>query len=71
MILKLNTYNPKRQLNIINLANYIKIKKDKPDVTEPYLKVLLQGSGDYVWLMPSNNYTDDVDVLSNVVWEVN
>jgi hypothetical protein len=41
MILKLNTYNPKRQLNIINLANYIKIKKDKPDVTEPYLKVLL------------------------------
>jgi hypothetical protein len=41
MILKLNTYNPKRQLNIINLANYIKIKKDKPDVTEPYLKVVL------------------------------
>ncbi|WP_298048198.1 hypothetical protein [uncultured Bacteroides sp.] len=23
---------------------------------------------DYIWLMPSNNFEDNVDVLSNVVW---
>lgn len=23
---------------------------------------------DYIWLMPSNNFEDSVDVLSNVVW---
>lgn len=25
----------------------------------------------YIWLMPSNDFTDEVDVISNVVWHVN
>ena len=25
----------------------------------------------YLWLTESNNFTDDVDILSNVVWNVN
>lgn len=31
---------------------------------QAYLKV----DPDYIWLMPSNNFEDNVDVLSNVVW---
>lgn len=31
---------------------------------QAYLKV----APDYIWLMPSNNFEDNVDVLSNVVW---
>lgn len=31
---------------------------------QSYLKV----DPDYIWLMPSNNFEDNVDVLSNVVW---
>ena len=33
---------------------------------QAYLKV----DPDYIWLMPSNNFEDNVDVLSNVVWHV-
>lgn len=32
---------------------------------QAYLKV----DPDYIWLMPSNNFEDNVDVLSNVVWQ--
>lgn len=36
------------------------------DVGKPaYLKV----DPEYIWLMPSNNFEDNVDVLSNVVWQ--
>lgn len=31
---------------------------------DAYLSV----SPDYIWLMSSNNFEDNVDVLSNVVW---
>lgn len=31
---------------------------------QSYLKV----DPEYIWLMPSNNFEDNVDVLSNVVW---
>lgn len=31
---------------------------------QAYLKV----DPDYIWLVPSNNFEDNVDVLSNVVW---
>lgn len=31
---------------------------------QAYLKV----DPDYIWLMPSNNFEDNVDVLSSVVW---
>ncbi len=31
---------------------------------QAYLKV----DPDYIWLMPSNNFEDNIDVLSNVVW---
>lgn len=31
---------------------------------DAYLRV----EPDYIWLMPSNNFEDNVDVLSNVVW---
>lgn len=31
---------------------------------QAYLKV----DPDCIWLMPSNNFEDNVDVLSNVVW---
>ena len=31
---------------------------------QAYLKV----DPEYIWLMPSNNFEDNVDVLSNVVW---
>lgn len=31
---------------------------------QAYLKV----DPDYIWLMPSNNFEDNVYVLSNVVW---
>lgn len=31
---------------------------------QAYLKV----DPDYIWLIPSNNFEDNVDVLSNVVW---
>lgn len=31
---------------------------------QAYLKV----DPDSIWLMPSNNFEDNVDVLSNVVW---
>lgn len=31
---------------------------------QAYLKV----DPDYIWLMPLNNFEDNVDVLSNVVW---
>lgn len=34
------------------------------DVQKKYLSV----NPDYIWLMPSNNFEDNVDVLSNVVW---
>lgn len=30
-----------------------------------YLKV----DPEYIWLMPSNNFEDNVDVLSNVLWQ--
>lgn len=55
-------------LNVINLMGH-KIRAKKPDIEEPYLEVIVPG--DYLWLMPSNNYTDDVDILSNVIWTVN
>ena len=32
---------------------------------QAYLKV----DPEYIWLMPSNNFEDNVDVLSNVVWQ--
>jgi hypothetical protein len=32
---------------------------------QAYLKV----TPEYIWLMPSNNFEDNVDVLSNVVWQ--
>lgn len=32
---------------------------------QAYLKV----DPEYIWLMPSNNFLDNVDVLSNVVWQ--
>lgn len=31
---------------------------------QAYLKV----DPEYIWLIPSNNFEDNVDVLSNVVW---
>lgn len=31
---------------------------------DAYLRV----EPDYIWLIPSNNFEDNVDVLSNVVW---
>ena len=61
-------------LNIINLAgNAIKvIQSEKPDIPESnYLYVITPNPNGYVWLMPSNNYEDDVDILSNVIWTVN
>lgn len=33
---------------------------------EPILEVTPQ----YIWLMPSNNFTDDVSVVSNIDWIV-
>ena len=49
----------------------IKVNK-KPEIPEDkYLKVVVSDPSGYVWLMPSNNYTDDVDILSNVIWTVN
>ncbi len=59
-------------LNLINLMTYpIKVNK-KPEIPEDkYLKVVVSDPSGYVWLMPSNNYTDDVDILSNVIWTVN
>lgn len=37
---------------------------------EVVLKKYLEIDPDYIWLTKGNNYTDDVDVTSNVVWNI-
>lgn len=38
-----------------------------PSEDPKYLEV----DPNFIYLMPSNNFTDDVNVLSNVVWNAN
>ena len=56
------------QLPKLRLVNTKQQGPPAPDIPEEkYLRV----RPTIIYLMPSNNFTDDVDILSNVIWTTN
>lgn len=47
-----------------------KINKSNQRDKNKYLKIYGTDKTGYLWLTPENNFTDDIVVLSNVVWNV-
>lgn len=63
------TIGSRYQLPAVRVTKVTQSEPPKPD--EPEVVNYLKVTPSFIYLMPSNNFTDDVNILSNVVWTIN